>query len=544
MKDRATTRLLRALAVVLAGLLVAVTAGAWVRAARPADRYTDRSKNLRRVDWHATLAPDGSLAVIVRYSFLPAAFETTVAASARGLVLPDGAVRLRIGGRPAAATYGSERVVVPERLEVELAYEVPGGARRIGDRVLIDVSAVAPLSYLDSDFGYAEVRGTLTVASSADAGGDVRAPGARIVRVDRDGPVLAFTGAVSTYDGASVVALLPVPAAPDAARAAEEVDGAGDAPSRFDKAADARSEGRVPDGVPQEVGPAPLLVAVVITVEVVGLGLWLVLLRRRHLRRLAAAASIVPEELSEPPSGIDPDVVAMLTASSTGTVATREAISANVLAMVHRGTIRLESLDSRRFLLRIPAGAQGNTATERAILSELRPQGQSGVPVTLEGPPLWGRGEQPWLALAERDIRRRARSARLIARAVRPGVFVPAMLLVPVTALLGSGSDSRVVGPGVAALVAAAALAGLVAFTAPLELTDTGLARRAEGLSFARYLRAARALDQLGAPAVLTRGPYLVYGAAVGAAPVAAQDVGVGRVLPVVEPAAEPRSSS
>lgn len=540
MRGRSVRRLSRSLAVVLAALLVSVAAGAWTRVARPADRHTDRSENLQRVAWHATLAPDGSLAVVVRYRFLPAAFATSVPASARTLVIPEGATRLRIGGRPAVIQPGSQAVAIPERRDVELAYEVPRAARRMDDRILIDLPAVAPLLYLSNDFGYAEVRGTLTVSSGAETDGDVRVPGARIVRVDREGPVLAFTGAVSTHDGASLVALLPASAAPEAAEASDE--GRRDPSSRFDRAAGARAEGRIPDGVPEEVGLAPLLVAAIITVELVALALWVVLLRRRHLRRLAAAASIVPDEMTDPPVDVDPDVVAMLTASSTGTVATREAISANVLAMVHRSTIRLESLDSRRFLLRIPAGTQGTTATERIILTQLRPQGQSGVPVTLQGPPLWGRGDQPWLALAERDIRSRARSAGFIARAVRPAFFIPAMLLIPMTALLGSGSDGRVVGPGVAALLAAAALAGLVALTAPLDLTESGLARRAEGLSFARHLNATGAFEDLGAPAVLTRGPYLVYAAAVGAAPVATGDVGVGRVLPFVEPKAQAKS--
>lgn len=544
MTRRLPRRLPHFLAAVLAVLLLTLVFGVWARVARPTDRHLDRSANVRRVEWSGALAADGSLAVEVRYEFLPAAVEQlrqqgsprsgTVQA---GFDLPPGAARVRVQGEPATTRQGGRTVAMPVRRDVTVAYELPRTARRFDGDVLLDVATVPSLAQMSNDYGYTEVRGTLTVASGSGTAGALRLPGLRQARADRAGPVLAFAGRLSTYDGAAMVALMPNKAAPQAPSAT------GAARSRFAAAADARSEGRVPDGEIEHRGPRALVAAVVVTLEVVALAAWAWRVRRLHRRRLAKAAGLAPAERSEPPLGLAPDVMAMLTAPSTRTVASREAVAADLLNLVDRGTIHLDSLDSRRFLLRIPAGVAGSTATERLILQELRPQGQAGAPVTLEGPPLWGPRDQSWLRAAERDIRNRARATGLVANAVKPLALVPALFAAPITAMSASDSDPRLVAPSILALFAAFALWLVLALTAPLDLTDAGLAARSEGLAYACYLRATGGLEDLGAPAVLARGPHLVYGVAVGAAPVAARDVGVGLVTPVSDGHAGARSA-
>ena len=221
----------------------------------------------------------------------------------------------------------------------------------------------------------------------------------------------------------------------------------------------------------------------------------------------------------------------MLVAADGATVATREAVAADLLRLVDQGRVRLESLDSRRFVLEVPPGEIGDNLAERAIVTALRPQGQASSTTRLVGPPLWGAGPHGFLAIVESDVRRRARQAGYLARALRLGVFLPLVVLVPLTALLGAGNDDRVTVPAGLALLAALVLSAVVSATSPLSLTPKGEAARRRAQAFARAALATGAVADLGAPAVLVRGPYLVYAVAAGVAPVAASDVGTGRTL-------------
>lgn len=529
-------RLRLLLGVALAALLMGTVAGAWVRAVRPGDRLVDASPYVERVDWRATLAPDGTLAVRSTYHLKPPAVRLMQSGIAVTLPLPDDAVRLRVDDRPAVVSGPGRTGQLPQVPRFTIGYDVPGAARRVGDRALLDALVVPSLAHLTpTDYGYVEVRGTLRIASEAPIGdAEWRFPGARLVRGDEDGAVLAFAGAVSSYDGAGLVALLDPGAAPEASRSRAD-----DAGGELEDAVAARAEGRIPDGAPVPRGPVALVVAILVTVELVGVGVWSAWRLRRARRLRRAGLGPVDPTATEPPEDVDPDVVAMLTATSSGTVATREAVAADLLGLVERRTVRMESLDSRRFQLRIPAGARGTTVAEQTILTALRPQGQAGVTTELLGPPLWGSGPHPWLDRLERDVRARARRAGFLARALPPTVFVPAVLLVPLTALFGSGEDDRVVGVGVAALVVALAFAAVVAVTSPLALTPRGAAVRRRARGFARSVTETGVMKGLGAPAVLTRGPRFVYAVAAGACPVAARDAGTGRVMGVpAEPGA------
>jgi hypothetical protein len=339
--------------------------------------------------------------------------------------------------------------------------------------------------------------------------------------------------------------------------------------------ADGLAEGRVPDGRPVSQGPVPTLVAVLLTVELAGLAAWSAWRSRRARRRAAhraaearaapagagpavagpavagpavagpavaagsASAAARPDrELAEPgpglavpPEDVAPDVVAMLVASDGATVATREAVAADLLRMVDRRELAIESLDSRRFVLRVPPGDIGSNPAERAIVRALRPQGQAAMATQLVGPPLWASGGHPFLGTVEADVRRRARRAGYLARTLRMGVFVPLVLLLPLTALVGSGEDDRVVVVAALAFVAALVLAAVVSATSPLSLTPAGEEVRRRARAFARTVAETEVAAELGAPAILVRGPYLVYAVATGVAPRAAEDVGTGRTL-------------
>lgn len=221
------------------------------------------STNLRRVDWSGTLAEDGSLAVEVRYEFLAEALKNDPDRPRAELTTADGAVRTRVNGRPAPT--GPFNRVAPtanDDLTTTVAYEVPDAAQRVGDQILLDVSAVSPLHWLYNNYGSAEVHGVLLLEAGDTAPGKVaadhiRIPGAREVRAERDGQRLSFSGRVSTYDEAGIVALLPLADAPDA----PDLVGADGrrAGELFDRAADKRSADRIPDGVPDPEGGPPWL---------------------------------------------------------------------------------------------------------------------------------------------------------------------------------------------------------------------------------------------------------------------------------------------
>lgn len=270
------------------------------------------------------------------------------------------------------------------------------------------------------------------------------------------------------------------------------------------------------------------MVAVLVTVELLALAAWTAR-RLLRTRRLADEPGEPGDAPQAPPDDLDPDVVALLVAGDGATVATREAVAANLLGLVDRGEVRLESLDSRRFVLEVPPGTVGANAAERAIVTALRPQGQAFSTTRLVGPPLWGAGPQPFLATVEADVRRRARQAGYLARTLRLGVFVPLVALVPVTALVGGADDERVTVVAALALLAALVLSAVVSVASPLALTPRGEAARRRARAFARAALATEAVGDLAAPAVLVRGPYLVYAVATGVAPVAAADVGTGR---------------
>ena len=245
------------------------------------------STNLRRVEWTGTLGADGALAVEVRYEFLAEAFKNDPERPRASLRTPDGAVRLRLNGRPAPVDgFNGVSPAATDDLVTTVAYEVPDAARRVGDRLLLDVSAVSPLHWLYNNYGYAEVNGALHfdargAAPQQSPTGTVRVPGAQDVRVEHVGDRLMFSGRVSTYDEAGIVALLPARLAPEASDMSS-VDGRS-ADALFRQAADARSPNRVPDGIPVPDSGPPWLVVGLVTgaLAMTGAVLWL---RRRRPR--------------------------------------------------------------------------------------------------------------------------------------------------------------------------------------------------------------------------------------------------------------------
>jgi hypothetical protein len=109
---------------------------------------------------------------------------------------------------------------------------------------------------------------------------------------------------------------------------------------------------------------------------------------RRALAEDRPDAPIHRSGAFSPPSDLEPALVGIVV-GDTGP-GERSAVAATLLALAHRGVIKIDGIDSERYTLTIPSRARGTTAFEEAALAELRPQGQLNATATLTGPPLWG----------------------------------------------------------------------------------------------------------------------------------------------------------
>ena len=224
-----------------------------------------------------------------------------------------------------------------------------------------------------------------------------------------------------------------------------------------------------------------------------------------------------------PPSSLEPALVGVVVGDAGR--GERSIVSATLLALAHRGVIRIDGVDSERYTLTVPPGARGSTTFEEAVLAELRPQGQLTSTATFSGPPLWGK-EAPAVARRLRKVvLREAHRKRLLRVTLAATVLVPASLAMGIIALIGSGGTSVLawlvtfVGPIVAVL------ASLLTGT---NLTAKGRTERERWLAYGSWLRANTQLHDVGAPGIATWGEPLVYATVLGAAPKAADALGVG----------------
>jgi hypothetical protein len=243
---------------------------------------------------------------------------------------------------------------------------------------------------------------------------------------------------------------------------------------------------------------------------------------RRALAADRPDEPLVGSAAFSPPSTLEPALVAVVV-GDTGT-GKRSAVAATLLSLAHRDVIRIEGLDSRRYTLTVPPGARGATPFEEAVLAELRPQGQVTSTATFTGPPLWGDGADGVSRRLTRVAAKQAYKTRLLRVTLAMTVLLPASVAMGVVALIGSG------GTSVLAWIVAIAGPILGLFAARLtgaNLTARGQAERAQWLQYRNWLRRNSELDQVGAPGIAVWGEPLVYGAALGAAPVAAEDLGL-----------------
>lgn len=211
------------------------------------------STNLERVQWSGRLTADGTLAVTVEYEFLPEAFELDPDTQPARLSIPEGAKEVRLNEKAVEqGTINGVAPVATEDLVNVVDYEVPDAARLVDGQVLIDTLVVSRLAWAQNNYGYADLDGLLLTEPDAVSASElsesmVQVPGAREVQLTGETRV-QFSGQVSTYDEAALVAVLPADVAPELAEDGS-ADGR-DATELFEQAVAQRSPGRVPDGAP------------------------------------------------------------------------------------------------------------------------------------------------------------------------------------------------------------------------------------------------------------------------------------------------------
>lgn len=234
----------------------------------------------------------------------------------------------------------------------------------------------------------------------------------------------------------------------------------------------------------------------------------------RKLRQRRQVVGKVPDHVSDPPTGADPAVVAVLEGEGHPT---RTAVAGTMLALAQRKELDLQAYGDR-LVVKVPLRTTGTNGSEEIVLDALRSEASDeGV---IEGPPVW-RKRAGWWRGFRRDAIRRARESGLATR------WMP---LAPLSgALITTGIGFSVfffTNPALYFVIVFGVqiLGFVISFVSGWTLTDQGWRDRALWHAFARYMKDQGHLDKdVGPEGVVVWGPYLVYGSVLGEAHAAAR---------------------
>lgn len=513
-------------AIVLVAVLGLLPIQAWLQATRPDVRYIQPREGLDNITWAATVSPDGQLSVTIVYDFGDDEMRES------DIRLPSGARFVEADGAPISTSSGRYGTVQSQNV-LTVAYERVGAVTRYGDGVIVDFAGIdnADQKLFPCAYCYLGVEGSygntsITGALFADdlTGGRIALSGIDQLHTGDDDRALRFVGVLPGSADAGMVAWLPVAAAPEAP-SESGVPGAvtGETASQVWDAMQAGSDDPL-----QEASSDPAIgriaAAVLLTAMWVLLVAWIVgriISAQRVLAADRPGEPIVRNAAFSPPSGLEPALVGAVVGDAGP--GRRSAVAATLLDLAHRGVIEIDGLSSKRYTLTIPPGAQGTTASEEAVLAELRPLGQVSATATLTGPPLWGDDGPAISRRLDRTASREARKARLMRVTLTAWVLIPASLAMGIFAVIASGDSSwfawvvTAVGPVVA--LVATVLTGT-------SLTAKGSVEREQWLEYGKWLRTNSQLRDVGAPGIATWGEPLVYATVLGAAPEAAGALG------------------
>ncbi len=519
---RTATRIPAIVLVLVLGLL---PLQAWLRAGRPDVRFFQPLDALEGITWTGTVSPDGQLSVTIVYELDDEVRESDVR-------LPSGARFVEADGEPIATTAGRYGVVESSDV-LTVTYQRVGAVTRYPDGVIVDFTGTdqsdnllfpCARCYLGvEEYGNASITGALFADDLTDA--RIAMSGVDQLRTGDDDGALRFVGVLPGADDAGMIAWLPIAAAPDAPTEPgipEALHGE-TASQVWEAAGDASNEPLREASAGPPIGR--IAAAVILTAMWALLVFWIIRRMVSAQRALAADrpdAPIVRDAAFSPPSRLEPALVGVVVGDAGP--GERSAVAATLLDLAHRGVIEIEGVTSKRFKLTIPAGAHGATPFEEAALAELRPQGQVTATATLTGPPLWG-SDAPAIGRRLTSVAvKEAKQARLLRVTLTAWVLIPASLAMGIVALIASSGSSwlawsiTLLGP---------VLAIVVTLVTGTNLTAKGRAERDQWLDYGDWLRTNSQLRGVGAPGVVTWGESLVYATVLGAAPKAADALGL-----------------
>ena len=420
-------------------------------------------------------------------------------------------VRLRT--IPRTATGEHVDLDVQDRGAV-IDWVVHGEVERYADAAIVTIRLWTPPQHVSGHDQRVPVTGVVFIPAAPI--GKVRWHGASPAgtRVEKivSGNAINFSGEIGTATTSELTFLLPSDSVPNAPllAGASRVASYESRQAPLDDA-DARIAGDLRNDKRREDLFAGLYWgAVGLEIAVPFLITLLALARTASVRRRATEG--VPDELSDPPSDLDPAVVSLLHAD--GQDIGNEAIAATILDLGDRHALDIEGITSERYTIRVK-GSSSQPGEEELLAALAHHAGPGGV---LTGPPLGLSKDDVWWGTLRNDVVAIARTEGLLRRRYRSGVWITAVVALAFTTLpLYARSPETVVG----GLVVGTILASLP-FIGGYVLTPEGHRERARWEAYRRHLLAGD-LGDVGVPGIVVWEQALVYGAALG---VAAQVIG------------------
>ncbi len=539
-------------AILLAVILVLLPLRACA-ANRPETIRTGKpAEGLDSITWTAAVANDGRLAIRIDYTF------TDDEPRNMDIRLPKGARYLAVNGKPTPADTGVYATATVSRLAT-ITYELPGRVARYSDGAVVQLAG----AYGDGDLEFAAQVGSAGIPLRLDGdqamfvcprcylenigygdtpvSGAIYAPGAAQAELlfagleqprsqastgasgQASSEAILFAGVDPGTDAVSMLAVIPASAVPDLARRDGSADDAVmNFRDRFDDPNDVFRNASPPAGKPSSTA------AVLLFLLVAGLGLAFVLGwvwnvgTERSARRAADLAGVPGDRGPAISPGNLEAALAGLVVGDRGS-GRASVIAATILELARREILTISGSDERRFTLTVPAGATGETTFENAVIAQLRPLGtapDAPVETVLTGPPLWHTRAPAVTRSLEKALIREGLKQRLVHLNRPLALAAPVSIAMGVVALIGV--DGVTIHAWIAIIIGPL-LAALALKRSGVSLTAAGKRHRDEWSAYAAVLHRDPELANAAPMSIHELGKPLVYAAALGAAPVAAE---------------------
>ena len=482
-----------------------------------------RQSEIDAVAVTATLTPDGGVHVEQRYRF--ASDEGGTIAFPKSLVDESlappaldavGGIRnVTLDGQPATPTQGTFKPELRVRAKrATVTYDEVGAADRYADVGIVRLDVLSSPEDATRQDPDVDLSGMLVLPAGAPGPVDAHLHGGRDRTVAVAGSTVTFSAQAPIWQPSHsldvafpeswLAAMTPTPIAFAGPFATEQA--ARDLTDTTTESTLGGLDNQAELGRWILTAVAFGLPAIFWTIVLVGLV--------RRLRERKRVVGNVPDHLSDPPTAVDPAIVAVL--DGEGRPA-KTAVAGTVLDLARRTAIDLREYGDK-VVIKVPLETMGVNESEQLVLNELRALATAeGV---LEGTRIWKQPTRWWRAY-RRDLVRRARGMGLVER------WMPFASLSGALITTGVGMSVFFFTQPVVyfAMVFGAIIVGyIISFVSGYTLTNKGWRQRALWRSFARYIHDHGEIDKAVGPAgVVVWGPYLTYGAVLDEASAAAR---------------------